>query len=244
MAGSVTIPSRWNGPPESANGGYTAGLAARLVDADVVEVSLRSPPPLERELRVEAGAEGVQLFDAGTLVAEGQPAELLLDVPEAVTPEEAAAASLAGSERWAANHPFPSCAVCGPERAPGDGMRLFPGALREGMFAAPWTPDESLADDGGQVRPEYVWAALDCPTSAPVANFGVGPPMVLARLTARLGCRVNVGEECAILAWPLAKDGRKHHSAAALFDTDGRLMCAARALWIELREEGKSTFPA
>jgi hypothetical protein len=236
VAGGLTIPAAWNGPPESANGGYSSGLLAQLLDAEVVEVTLRSPPPLERELRVEREDDHVRVIDGDTLVAEATPAELLLDVPDPVSPEEAAAASAAGAKSWAGGHPFPTCVVCGPELPSGDGMRLFPGALRDGMFATPWTPGESLSDGEGYVRPECVWAALDCPSSAPVAKWKEGPAMVLARLTARLGCRVAVGESCAILAWPLGEDGRKHHSAAALFDSEGRLMCAARALWIELRE--------
>jgi acyl-CoA thioesterase FadM len=80
-----------------------------------------------------------------------------------------------------------------------------------------------------------VWAALDCPTSAPVANFGEGPAVVLARLTARVDHPVRVGEPYAIVSWPLDVDGRKRHAAAALFDADGRLLAESRALWIELR---------
>jgi hypothetical protein len=100
-----------------------------------------------------------------------------------------------------------------------------------------WTPDASLDDGSGHVRAECVWAALDCPTSAPVANFEAGPAMVLARLTARLGCPVLVGERHSIVSWPLGSDGRKHHAACALFDSSGRLLCASQALWIELRQE-------
>ena len=129
----------------------------------------------------------VELRNAGTVVAEGEADELLLDVPDAVEPERAAAASEAGREHWSTVHPFPGCLVCGPAREPGDGMRIFPGELGDGVFAAEWTPGEWLSDGEGRVRPEFVWAALDCPTSAPVANFGAGPAMVLARLTARLG---------------------------------------------------------
>ena len=87
----------------------------------------------------------------------------------------------------------------------------------------------------GGSHPELVWAALDCPTSAPIANFGDGPPMVLASLTARLGCRVRVGEPHTILSWRLEVDGRKRRAAAALYDSDGIFTCASRALWIELR---------
>ena len=238
MPAAVSIPARFNGPPASANGGYTCGVVAGLVGAEEVTVSLRLPPPIDTPLEVVRDGERVELRDGDALVAEGEPAELRLDVPTAISPEQAAAASEAGRDHWCAHHPFPTCFTCCPARAPGDGMRLFPGELDDGpLFATEWTPDASLDDGSGHVRPECVWAALDCPTSAPVANFASGPAMVLARLTARLGCSVVVGEPHAILAWPLAVDGRKHHAACALFDSSGRLLCASQALWIELRQE-------
>jgi hypothetical protein len=236
MPEPLTIPSRFNGPPSSANGGYTCGRVAGLVGAEEVAVSLRLPPPLERPLEVVRDGERVELRDGdGAVVAEGAPETLGMDVPEAVSPDEAAAASAAGEEHWTARHPFRTCVVCGPDRAPHDGLRVFPGELRDGLFAAAWTPDASLGNGNGEVRPECVWAALDCPTSAPVANFGDGPPVVLARLTARLASSVRVGEPHALVSWPLAVEGRKRHAACALFDSEGRLLCASRALWIELR---------
>jgi hypothetical protein len=211
---------------------------AQLIGAEEVEVSLRTPPPLERPLDVVRDGERVELRDADTLVAEGGPAELLLDVPDAVPRAEVAAAEEVGSERWTAEHPFPTCVVCGPEREAGDGLRIFPAALphRDGLFGACWTPSEREGDGNGCVRPELVWAALDCPTSAPVANFGEGPPMVLASLAARLACPLRVGEPHTILSWALEVDGRKHRAAAALYDSDGILTCVSRALWIELRQ--------
>lgn len=236
MSGTLSIPARFNGPAGSANGGYTCGRVAALLDSDAASVSLRLPPPLERPLEVVRGNGRVELRDQGALVAEGEPDELLLDVPEAVEPQRAAAASESGREHWSDAHPFPGCVVCGPAREPGDGMRIFPGELGDGLFAAEWTPDERLSGGDGCVRPEFVWAALDCPTSAPVANFGQGPPMVLARLTARLGCSVAVGEPHALVSWPLESHGRKRHAACALFDSEGRLLCASQALWIELKQ--------
>jgi len=237
---SLTITARHNGPPGSANGGYTCGLLAQQVAAEAIEVTLRKPPPLERPLLLAGDAEHVELRDGERLVAEARPAELLLDVPEAVAAEELERAEAGGHEHWTAKHPFPTCFVCGPDRAPGDGLRIFPLELpgNDRMFGARWRPDESLAAGDGSVRPEYVWAALDCPTSAPVANFGAGPPMVLARMTARLGCSVRTGEQHSILSWPLARDGRKREAAAALYDSAGRMLCASKALWIELREPG------
>jgi hypothetical protein len=233
----IEIPSRYNGPPASANGGYTCGVVAGLVGAEVATVSLRRPPPIHRPLEVVRDGERVELRDGDELVAEGEPSTLELDVPDAISPDVAAAASQAGRDHWCRHHPFPTCFTCGPDRSPGDGLRLFPGELDGGRYAVDWTPDESLDDGTGHVRPECVWAALDCPTSAPVANFATGPAMVLARLTARLGCPVLVGERHAILSWPLASDGRKKHAACALFDSAGRLLCASQALWIELRPE-------
>jgi len=234
---TLTIPARFNGPPESANGGYTCGALAALIDAEEVEVTLRQPPPLERPLAVLRDGGRVELRDGDNVVAEGEPTELFLDVPDPVPYDEVEAAVRDGRERWTARHPFPTCLVCGPQRAEGDGLRIFPAELpgRDGLCGAVWTPHASLALVSEQVRPELVWAALDCPTSAPVANFGEGPPMVLARLTARLACPVKPGEPHTLLSWRLGVDGRKREAACGLYDSTGRLLCASRALWIELR---------
>jgi hypothetical protein len=236
---TLTIPARFNGPPGSANGGYTCGVVAGRVEAEAVEVTLRSPPPLERPLEVVRDGARVELRDGDALVAEGEPADLRLEMPRPVEEDEIERAEATGLGRWTEKHPFPTCFVCGPERDEGDGMRVFPVELpdRNGLFGAVWRPDPSLAADDGELRHECVWAALDCPTSAPVANFGVGPPIVLARLTARLGRPVRAGERYSILSWALDRDGRKRHSAAALFDAEGRLLCASRALWIELKSD-------
>jgi hypothetical protein len=232
---ALTIPAFFNGPPSSGNGGYTCGRVAELVDAEVAEVSLRSPPPLDTPLEVVRKDERVEVRDGDTLVAEGAPSDLFVDVPDPVPASEVAAAQEAGRDHWAKGHPFPTCVVCGPARE--DGFGITPAALpgRDGLFGAAWTPDESSDDGGGCVRPELVWAALDCPTSAPVANFGDGPAMVLASLTARLGGPLRVGEPHTILSWALGEDGRKHWAAAALYDSNGILTCASRALWIELQ---------
>lgn len=237
-AETMRIPERFMGPPGSAQGGYTCGLVAGLLGDGAAEVSLRTPPPLERDLTVERAGDGLTVSDGETVVAEGRAAELHLDVPEPVDAETAAAASRAGEERWTAVHPFDTCVVCGPGRAPGDGFRLFPGAVpgRPGLFAAVWTPDASLAD-GGVVLPECVWAALDCPTAAPVANFGDGPPGVLARLTASLDAPVVPERAHVVISWGLGVDGRKRHGAAALFSPDGKRVAQSRALWIELRAQ-------
>jgi hypothetical protein len=54
------------------------------------------------------------------------------------------------------------CFVCG--RARDDGFCVFPGPVAgTDLVASPWTPPTWAADEDGLVRPEFVWAALDCP---------------------------------------------------------------------------------
>jgi hypothetical protein len=224
----MLIPAHWNGPPSSGNGGYTCGMVAALLGAPSAEVSLRAPPPLETELAVERDGDSVRVSDGDTLVAEGRPAPPAThDLPRSVTLDEAEAASRAGLERWSSHHPFPTCVVCGPERD--DGMGIFPGALdeREELWAARWT---------GRPQSEQVWAALDCPSSAPVASFASGETVVLARLQASMQRLPGKGEPLIALSWALGRDGRKREAASALVSEDGEVLASALALWIQLRK--------
>jgi hypothetical protein len=239
---SVVIDARFNGPPDSGNGGYTCGLLAAFVDGPA-SVSLRKPPPLGAPLAVQIEGSDARLLDGDQLVAEAEPAaaDPAGEPPEFVPLAEARAA-VEGSFFRSDTHPFPTCFVCGPRRDDGDGLRIFPGWIEErGVFAAPWTPDPGLAGDVGAVPDEVVWSALDCPTSAPGMN-SPGPdgkvlPIVLARLTADLRAPVRAGEDHVVVSWELGRDGRKREAGAALWDAGGTLLASARALWIELRPQ-------
>jgi hypothetical protein len=232
----VTIASRFRGPPDSANGGYTCGLLARFIDAPAAEVSLRGPPPLERPLEVVRDGGRVEMRDAETLVAEAEGLDGLdLEPPPPVAIEDARAAS-ARSPLFD-RHPFPTCFVCGPEREPGDGLRVHPGPVEgRDVVAAPWTPDESLATDDGSIPPEIEWAALDCPSgnALMMTSYALQMP-VLARLATRLMAPVEPGAEHVAVGWPIGLDGRKAHSGSALFTADGELVGIGRALWIDLK---------
>jgi hypothetical protein len=235
VANTILVPSRFNGPPDSGNGGYTCGLVARFVE-NPAEVTLRAPPPLERPLAVESSDGQVAVRDGETLVAEALAVDLDLEVPDPVGLDQAAAGHEEGHRRWDDVHPFPSCVVCGPAREGTDGFGILAGPVGDGdLCASDWTPDPSLGDDRGQVRPECVWAALDCPSSTPVGNPDGVPPIVLAQLTARLERPVQVGRPHVVTSWPVELDGRKRHSGSAIFSAEGDLLAAARALWIELR---------
>jgi hypothetical protein len=239
VAEAIVIPERFRGPPDSGNGGYTCGCVGVLV-GNPAEVSLRTPPPLERELAVERVEGAVSARDGDRVVAEGRPVGIELDLPQPVGIEDARRASESGYRRWSQGHPFPTCVVCGPDREPLDGFRIFPGPLDGGeLYAAPWTPDASLAAPDGLVRPECVWAALDCPTSAPVALFGESRPIVLAQLAVSIDRPVAAGEPHVLVSWKLGVDGRKRRGAAALLSRHGETLARSRALWIELRRPSK-----
>jgi hypothetical protein len=237
---SIVIDSRFNGPPDSANGGYTCGLLATSSIEGPAEVTLRAPPPLERELQVERVDGSARLVDGDALVAEAEAIDPDWRVPPPV-PLDDARAAVAGSHFLQLPRPFATCFVCGPSRAARDGLEIYPGPVagRDDLHAGTWTPDASVAGDDGSVRAEVVWASLDCPTSSPVANApepdGTLRPIVLARLAVDVRAPIAIGNGYVVTAWPIAVDGRKRHAGSALFTPDGELLASARALWIELR---------
>jgi hypothetical protein len=231
---TLVIDRRFRGPPESGQGGYTCGLLARMLPG-TVEVSLRAPPPLEHPLTIERDADGqLMLRDDDTLVARARAASLELAAPDPVALDEATSA-VSGYLGFK-HHAFPSCFACGPERGEGDGLRLFPGPVDgRGIVACPWRPTVGLADGDGLVRSEFAWAALDCPTAF-ACELGESWAIVLARLTARIERPLRAEEPHVVTAWPLGRDGRKHHAACAIFDQEGEVLAVSRALWIEPRD--------
>ncbi len=226
---TVTIAARFNGPPASGHGGYSAGCAAAQVQSACAEVTLRRPPPLETPLAVVARDGGAALLDGEHVVAEARPAALDVAGPEPVDPAAAAAAS----ERfaWQHDHPFPTCFGCGPERDPADALCLFCGPVGDGRFAVPWTPPAWTGD--AVVDRRFAWAALDCPSSAP-AHGTVAGPVVLGRFTVALEGPIAVGAPHVIQSWLEREDGRKRHTAVALFTAAGERRACGRAVWVEL----------
>ena len=232
---TLTIARRYNGPPDSANGGYVCGAFA-VATGEGLRVRLLAPPPLERPLAVQVGdaGESFWLRDGDTPVAKAVPAQLQLDVPAAPPYVQAVWASqhYAGFRQ----HNFPDCFVCGPHRRRGDGLRIFPGVLDSGIVAAPWLPADDLDGGDGKVAVEFHWAALDCPGY--FALVGDRPrKMLLGEMQAHVDRRVHVGESCTVIGWALGVDGRKHHCGTAIFDEDGELCARAKSTWIEVPSE-------
>jgi hypothetical protein len=216
----LTIARRFRGPDDSGNGGYTCGVVAAAVGGGEVEVTLRSPPPLETPLAVDSDR---RVWAGDVLVAETRPATVDLEPPAPVAWDDAVAA-----QRPDPGSPFRHCFVCGYAREPGDGLRVFAGPAGGGLVAAPWVPDAST------VGPEFVWAALDCPGAYATGVPGRGT-VVLGRLAARVDRVPGAGERCVAVGWPLGSEGRKHGAGTALFTAGGELLGLGRALWIEPR---------
>lgn len=183
-------------------------------------------------MSVEDRDGGLAAVYRGEVVMHAVPATVDDAVPGPVSFDDARVA--ASAYEGFLNHAFPGCFVCGPDRAEGDGLRIFPGRLGDGA-AAPWTPDTSTADQQGIVRPEIVWAALDCPTGWATYYASEGGLALLGRLAVRLIEPVLTGERYVAAAWPTGIDGRKQHATSAIISSDRTVCAVARATWIELR---------
>jgi hypothetical protein len=243
MTASLIVAPRFCGPPSSGNGGYVCGLIAGFLDGPA-EVTLLLPPPLNRPLAVERDSQGsVRVLDGQNLIAEatGLPGGQHLQLPEPVPVGQARAAGarsplLADPEL----HPYPTCFVCGPDRRPGDGLRILAGPVRgTALWADVWCPGEDLAGAHGQVRPEFIWAALDCPGGIAALQDAVpdGTPYLLGRLAARQLGEVKAGEPHVVVGWRLAAQDRKVLAGSALFTASGQAVGVAQATWIRLRRD-------
>jgi hypothetical protein len=230
----IQVAARFCGPPGSANGGYICGLVAGRIHQPVTVRLLRSPP-LSTALQLHSVEPGLWAVDyAGLRYIEARAtAPLDLAIPASPGYLQAQESSLHGP-RDPHEHPCPGCFVCGPERAEGDGLRIFAGPVPDrDLVAAAWAPDGSLAQSDGQVPPEVLSAALDCPGFHALRTGA--RPWLLGEFTAHVDRLVDTDERCVIVGWKIDGQGRKRVVGTALFDADNAVCAWARATWIEPR---------
>ena len=227
----LLIAQRFCGPPNSGNGGYSCGLLSKNITG-ACRVRLHQPPPLERALTITKAEGQWFLKDGDQLIGSAQPAELTLVPPAPPTFEQAR-----GAEKnylGHTQHSFPTCFVCGPSRAKGDGLRLFCGTVEgQEMVACSWQPHPDFLDKAGNVKHEFIWSALDCPSYFALNS---DKTCLLGQMTAAIDKPVPGDQALIIYAWERSIDGRKHYSAAAVSTSEGEVLARAEHLWIEIKQ--------
>jgi len=234
----LVVGAGFEGMPGIALGGYSAGLLARAIGANV-EVVLRRPIKVGAELEVVSSEGGVLLRDDESIYAEGQASGVAVDVPLSV--DTAAAEVAALQSPGFGGHFFPRCFSCGPSREPRDGLRIFPGRLgATNVVAAPWTPHEALATEDGYMPLEILWAALDCPGIWALI-ISRSPDSTERAVTGKMAVAqrgsVQAGQPHVVLAWPMGGEGRKLFAGAAILSAGGEVLCVAKQTMM-LTEKG------
>ena len=231
MHQTVTIASRFKGPPNSANGGYACGLLASLIDGPA-EASLKAPPPLNTPLKLLKTETGeAQLWHESQLVGMARPASFELEAPALPNPLTLGGNPVDAPGRPKKFEPFGTCFVCGNDRDHPDALclhsRLVEGA--PGLVAAPWKLDQAFGNKDGFIEPIFLWAALDCPGYFACA---AGEAALLGRLTGHILAPLKAEGSATVIGWELGASGRKRRCGTAVFDSDGALVAKAEGLWI------------
>ncbi|HET6949368.1 MAG TPA: hypothetical protein VFI47_03275 [Acidimicrobiales bacterium] len=238
LSTTVTFPAGRIGPPGMVNGGWVSGTVAGHLGRGPVEVTLQAPTPPGVPLDLRVADDRATLGVDGTVLVAARRAPGPLRAPAPVEPGEARAA-VAGFGGWT-EHPFPGCFVCGTDRLPHDGLRIFPGPVagppaaggRPARVAAAFRPHPALAGPDGLLPPEAGWAALDCPTAW--VHMRPGGVALLGRLRAEVPGRLRAGETYQVVAERAGTDGRKAYGRGAIYDGGGRLVGASEAVWISV----------
>jgi hypothetical protein len=246
--GTISIPERFRGPPNSANGGYATGAFGRLLDESfgttpgrAVEVTLRAPVPLDRELTYGMHDAVLVVRDGETLIAEVRRTELELEVPAPPSWERARSLRDRSPSLIVGKHPWlgetrvgfhPVCFCCGAELTPELGLRVFAAPVPElAQVAAAWSGESVFAAASGELPPEVVCTSLDCPGQFAWLAQGTRTGL-LGRLSVRIDRPIRAGEPCVVIGWTLGNEGKKFYAGTALFDASGALCACAKAVWI------------
>lgn len=242
ITATLTIAQGFNGPRLSGNGGYVGGVLAdrftqKFGGDGTVEITLRAPIPIERKLQVMPSDDALLLRDGDTLLCEaraGSVAHLSPPPPPGDWNEVMRRGEEGGSPE---DSDFHWCIVCGRGRGVGDGLRVLgSGGPQPGTSLSCYLPHANHADPAGRIRPEFVWAALDCPGAFAAQDPGDFRMALTGRMTAKVIEPPRVGERCAVVGWRLGADGRKLYSGTALYTEQGRLCAVGHCTWIVLKD--------
>lgn len=253
MTESISIAAKFRGPPHSGNGGYVSGVIADLLFRrepvanrpvhSSIEVTLRAPTPLDLPLSVVYADESksLRVLHRDTLIAEAKAVPLQITVPAPATWDEAMHARELSYSLPMGEHPFfegirrgahPICFCCGAEPSVTESLQVYSAPVKNNeQVAAAWIPNACFADENGNVRPEYIWTALDCPGQMAWRARDVRTGM-LGRFTAHIDKSVRAGERCVVIGWTMENEGKKYFAGTALFNEANELCAYAKAVWI------------
>jgi hypothetical protein len=250
---SLVVEEKFRGPPMSGNGGYVGGLFSTVIDdagTGNIEVTLRSPIPLDQTLQVIYQSDThATIVQQETLIAEVRVDHFDLQVPSPPdwdVVEAAAADSFSFGENLndlligrQGFHPI--CFCCGVEHEDGLGVYAAPVETSavgvslddnmNAMVAAIWPTKQVWADENGCVPIEYLWTAMDCPSQFAYLAGGIRTGL-LGRISARVHARPMAGETLMVVAWTIEVQGKKHFAGSAIFDHAGKCYSEAKTVWI------------
>jgi hypothetical protein len=235
------VATRFRGPPFSGNGGYVAGSAAEFLNtSEPVEVTLRSPIPLDDPMALMVNPEGggATIWHGETLIAELKKSELVLSIPtppdwtETLAAEKNSPALIAGfhSGSLSGTGIHPICFCCGADHD--EGLKIFAAAVQNGeQVAAVWKTNEKWGDDEGYLPDAFLWTALDCPGQFAFLADGIMTGL-LGRITGQIHQRIRAGGEYLVSGWRIGIEGKKHFAGTAIHDKEGNLIASAKSVWI------------
>jgi len=242
---------RFAGPRTMGHGGYVAGLLAEALLSSTlrsetpsappagpaVQVTLRRPTPFEKPLElVRPSSDTAELRCMEERLVDAERTTLELDLVSPPSLDQARGGEAESPSYYGGQGVHPSCFGCSHLRDPGDALRIFAGPCEvEGrpMVAAPWTPPDVFASEGGTVPVRIVLAALDCPGAFAFMVAGKRPGL-LGRISFQQHRRVLVGREHLVVGWQLGQDERRLYAGTALFDARGELCAIAKATWFPI----------
>ena len=242
----LLVPRRFCGPPDSGNGGWTAGALATHLTSDspenraggwpTFEVSLRQPPPLDSPMLLSEEDGVTSASFGGAVIASARRVETSLTDVDPVSHDEARAAEATYAGHTF--HPFPTCFACGTGRERGRraadlprGRAAASASRRPGVRtrASPRT-STPIVDAPARASVATTWAALDCVGGW--AGDLTERLMVLGRMTARIDTLPVIGEDHVVVGTRRGSEGRKTFTSATLYDADARIVASAEHIWI------------
>jgi hypothetical protein len=218
----LVIDTIYEGFPGVSLGGYVAGLAAKDLGWSVAVTLTKAVTP-GSTVTLDRSASEVLLRVEGEVAATAVPSHFESTAPESVALERAerASALYPGFN----HHFFPNCFTCGPDRTPGDGLRIFP------VVATIWQPPSSVWRADRTVASEFLWAALDRPAIwAQIVHGGAEADerAVSGRLELLQHAPVPSDAPSVVVGWPIARQGRRVVAGAGIFSDSGQLLVESR----------------